>query len=221
MTGHFKDDVLDHLARRANVAQFVSFGPDLVQRHAWIRGRPPGTASARVEEAVAALLAASPEALGQRPQLGAGEPEEPLLPLWLDGPGEILAELRRLAGEGLYTILNETVDVQDGGVSGVAFGDALELAPGDTPRCVEKPDAAGFPRDLGLRVLETVYGFRPALLPKTEPRVEFSLHPLRRGYRGEHTILWEIESRGRRRRRRGSPGPTASAATWGTRPSAC
>ena len=54
-----------------------------------------------------------------------------------------------MAAEGLYTILNETVDVQDGGVSGVAFGDTLEFAPGDTPRCVEKPDAAGFPRDLG------------------------------------------------------------------------
>ena len=109
---------------------------------------------------------------------------------------EILAELRRLSGEGLYTILNETVDVQDGGVSGVAFGDALEFAPGDTPRCVEKPETAGLPRDLGVRLLETVYGFRPNLPAKTVQRVEFSLHPIRRGYRGEHTILWEVEEPG-------------------------
>jgi hypothetical protein len=31
------------------------------------------------------------------------------------------------------------VDIEDGGVSGVAYGDMLEFAPGDTPRYVEKP----------------------------------------------------------------------------------
>jgi hypothetical protein len=32
------DDILDRLARQGNVAQFVSFGPDLGVRHVWIRG---------------------------------------------------------------------------------------------------------------------------------------------------------------------------------------
>ncbi len=209
MSGHFKDDVLDHLARRANVAQFVSFGPDLVQRHAWIRGVQPGHRFGSREEAVAAMLAASPEG---SVNVRSWEPENPKSRSFLYGctdPGEILSGLDGLAAQGLYTILNETVDVLDGGVSGVAFGDALELAPGDTPRCVEKPDAAGFPRDLGLRVLETVYGFRPALLAKTETRVEFSLHPIRRGYRREHTILWEIEEPG--------PPPSAPRIAWPNR----
>ncbi len=100
MTGHFKDDVLDRLARRANVAQFVSFGPDLVQRHAWVRGRPPGHRFGSVEEAVAALLAASPEA---SVNLRSWEPESPKSRSFLYGrtdPGEILADLRRLTGEG-------------------------------------------------------------------------------------------------------------------------
>jgi hypothetical protein len=209
VSGHFKDDVLNDLARRANVAQFVSFGPDLVQRHAWIRGFQPGHRFDSLDEAVAAILAASPEG---SVNVRSWEPESPKNRSFLYGrrhAGEIRDELRRLAAEGLYTILNETVDVEDGGVSGVAFGDTLEFAPGDTPRCVEKPDAAAFPRDFGLRLLETVYGFRPALPAKTEPRVEFSLHPMRRGYRREHTILWEMEAPG--------PAPSAPRVSWPNR----
>ena len=61
MAGHFKDDILDKLARQGNVAQFVSFGPDLAQRHAWIRGFQPGHRFGSLAEAVATLLAASPE----------------------------------------------------------------------------------------------------------------------------------------------------------------
>lgn len=196
MTGHIKDEILDRLARQANVAQFVSFGPDLVQRHAWIRGLPPNHRFDSLETAVEALLAASPEgALNVR----SWQPENPKGREFLYGrreAGEVLAEIRRLAGQGLFTILNETVDVGDGGVSGVAFGGTLEFAPGDTPRCVEKPGTAALPRALGRRVLETVYGFPLTLPEKPGLRVEFSLHPLRRGYRHEHVIVWEIEQPG-------------------------
>ncbi|MFY9820923.1 MAG: hypothetical protein WAM82_06040 [Thermoanaerobaculia bacterium] len=198
MAGHFKDDILDKLARQGNVAQFVSFGPDLGVRHAWIRGRSPGERFASLEEAVAALLAASPE---RSVNIRSWQPDNPKSRSFLYGrkePEEILGELRRLAGDGLYTIVNETIDVEDGGVSGVAFGDLLEFAPGDTPRCVEKPGACALPRDLGMRVLETVYGFQPALPERREVRVEWTLHPLRRGYRREHTTLWETETRSRR-----------------------
>jgi hypothetical protein len=107
--------------------------------------------------------------------------------------GAIVGAVRRLGAQGLYTIANETIDVGDGGVSGVAYGGVLEFAPADTPRCVEKPGIASFSRDLGLRVLETVYGFPPALDQADEVRVEFSIHPLKRGVRHDHTILWEEE----------------------------
>ena len=59
--GHYKDTILDDLARRANVAQFVSFGPDLVQRYAWVRGFPPNHRFASAQEAVPTLLETSPE----------------------------------------------------------------------------------------------------------------------------------------------------------------
>ena len=206
---HQKDVILDRLARRANVAQFVSFGPDGVQRHAWLRGREPNLPFASLEEAVAALLTASPE---RSVNVRSYEPASPKAREFLYGrtnAEEVAAAVRRLAAEGLFTIVNETVDIEDGGVSGVAFGDILEFAPGDTPRCVEKPGTAALPRRLGLRLLETVYGFAPALHEKPELRVEFSLHPLRRGVRHEHTILWETEKPG--------PPPSAPEIAWPNR----
>jgi hypothetical protein len=194
--GRYKDATLDRLAVEANVAQFVSFGPDLAQRFAWVEGYPPNHRFGAPREAVAAILAASPEG---KVNIRSYEPANPKSREFLYGKSgveEVLGEIGRLAGSGLYTLVNETIDVGDGGVSGVAFGEALELAPGDTPRCVEKPGTAALPRGMGLDLLETVYHFRPELPPRPELRVEFSLHPLRRGYRRRHTVLWETEQPG-------------------------
>jgi hypothetical protein len=201
MPGHHKDAILDALARRANVAQFVSFGPDLCQRFAWIRGREPNLPFPSLEAAVEALLAASPEGrVNVRSYVPESPKGHPLL-YALTRAGEVVDGLRRLAAEGLFTIVNETIDVQDGGVSGVAFGEVVEFAPGGTPRIVEEPDAACLPRELGLRLLRTVYGFNPSLPGPRGARVEFSLHPLRRGVRQERAVIWEIEE----------PGPAPAA----------
>ncbi len=194
--GHRKDEILDALARGANVAQFVSFGPDFAQSHSRVRGFLPDHRFASPEEAVAVLLDRTPE---RSVNIRSFNPDSPKSREFLYGrteAAEVLGELSRLASEGLWTIVNETIDVNDGGVSGVAFGDLLEFAPGDTPRCVEKPGTAALPRELGLRLLETVYGFLPSLPPRPELRVEFTVHPQRRGYRHEHTVLWEIEEPG-------------------------
>src|SRR4051794_11937170 len=104
MAGHFKDDILDKLARQGNVAQFISFGPDLAQRHAWIRGLQPGHRFDSLEEAVAALLGASPE---ESVNIRSWQPDNPKSRSFLYGrreAEEIVGEVRRLAGEGLYTI---------------------------------------------------------------------------------------------------------------------
>lgn len=195
-SGHRKDEILDALALVANVAQFVSFGPDLAQSHSRIRGFPPDHRFASPDEAVAVLLDRTPE---RSVNIRSFDPDSPKSREFLYGrtdAAEVLRELSRLAAAGLWTIVNETIDIHDGGVSGVAFGDLLEFAPGDTPRCVEKPGTAALPRELGLRLLETVYGFRPSLPEKPELRVELTIHPLRRGYRHEHTVLWEVEEPG-------------------------
>src|SRR5262249_7921186 len=60
---HFKDAVLDRLAESANVAQFVSFDPNLNQRHSRVNGFPPNHRFEDASEAVHSLMAASPEGL--------------------------------------------------------------------------------------------------------------------------------------------------------------
>jgi hypothetical protein len=190
-----KDEVLDYLADQANVAQFVSFPPnsDVVQRFCHIRGHAPNHRFESGRAAVAALLQSCPDgAVNVRSY----RPEQPKGGEFLYGLTDVdvvVAHLRRLALAGSHTIVNETVDVMDGGVSGVVVGGLIEFAPQDTPRCVEKPGTCLFPREVGAEVLTRVYGFHPDLDFSPELRVEFSIHPLRRGVRHSHTIIWEIE----------------------------
>jgi hypothetical protein len=191
----FKDQVLDDLAEAANVAQFVSFGPDvtLPQRFSRVHGYPANHRFPSPEKAIEALLERS---VGASVNVRSFHPTSPKGRSFIYGlrrREEVMDTLRGLAGDRLYTIVNETIDVHDGGVSGVVLGDVVEFAPDDTPRCVEAPGTAALERRAGLRLLETVYGFRPALNFDDQQRVEFSLHPLRVGVRHEHTIIWEIE----------------------------
>ncbi|HKB67182.1 MAG TPA: hypothetical protein VKC61_15110 [Pyrinomonadaceae bacterium] len=190
-----KDSVLDRLAEVANVAQFVSFGPDLKQRHARVREYEVDHAFESVEAAAASLLSGAGSV-----NVRSFEPDNAKSREFIYGLTTrqmVACEVRRLASLGLYTIINETIDINDGGVSGVALGNLLEFAPGDTPRCVEKPGTISLPRDLALAVLEKVYGFSPDISRyPTNQRVEFSLHPIRRGVRHDHTIVWELEEVG-------------------------
>lgn len=92
-----------------------------------------------------------------------------------------------------YSIINETIDVKDGGVSGVVLGNIIEFAPNDTPKCVDKPNVCFLEKNMGIHILKTVYGFSPKLNFEDKYRVEFSLHPKREGICKEHTIIWEYE----------------------------
>lgn len=73
------------------------------------------------------------------------------------------------------------------------MNDIIEFSPNDTPKCVEKPGICSLPRSIGIRILQTVYGFVPNLNFKDDLRVEFSIHPKRRGFQKSHTIIWEVE----------------------------
>jgi hypothetical protein len=192
---HYKDAVLDKLAEIGNVAQFVSFGPggDPPQRYSRVHGMNPNSRFDSLASAIGALLAASPEHSVNVRSFDPNQPKAHEFLYGLRSTDEVLGAVRRLASSGLHTIVNETIDVNDGGVSGVAFGDIIEFAPGDTPRAVEKPGTVAFAREPGLRLLELVYGFQPKLDYPAEARVEFSLHPIRRGVRKDHTIVWELE----------------------------
>ena len=190
-----KDSVLDCLAEVANVAQFVSFGPDSKQRHARVREYEVGHPFGSVEAAAAALLSSAGSV-----NVRSFEPDNAKSREFIYGltdKQKVACEVKRLASLGLYTIINETIDVNDGGVSGVALGNLIEFAPGDTPRCVEKPGTISLPRDLALALLGKIYGFAPDISRySTSERVEFSVHPIRRGVRHGHTIVWELEEVG-------------------------
>jgi hypothetical protein len=190
-----KDETLSRLATGANVAQFVSFGPgaDLPQRHSRLRGHRPDHRFATAADAVAALLALAPGGSVNVRSFRAGAPRGGPFSYGLTHGGDVLAVLRARALDGLHTIANETVDVDDGGVSGVAMGGLVEFAPGDTPRSVERPGTVALGHADAVALLRTVYGFPPDLEGRLDQRVEFSLHPLAAGVRQTHTILWEAE----------------------------
>lgn len=193
---HFKDAILDRVSGVANIAQFVSFGPDLQQRFSRVRSFAANFVFQDLRAASEALLNSAPDHSVNVRSFKPDNPKSREFVYGLTNTADAEAVVRRLAASGLHTIVNETIDVHDGGVSGVALGDLIEIAPEDTPRCVEKEGTASFSRELGLQVLERVYQFKPALDFGLDQRVEFSLHPLRRGFRHDHTIVWEIEDVG-------------------------
>jgi hypothetical protein len=192
----YKDAVLNELGNMANVAQFISFGPNLEQRYARLRGHSVNFKFGQIEIAISELLKVAPENSVNVRSFMPEDPKSREFVYGLNTTGAVTATVQRLASEGLYTIVNETVDVNDGGVSGVVLGNVMEFAPGDTPRCVEKPGTVSLPLGLGSQLLELIYGFQPTLNYESNMRVEFSIHPLRRGFRYDHTIVWEIEDVG-------------------------
>jgi hypothetical protein len=191
-----KDRSLDELARVGNVAQFVSFAPENgrpVQQYSRVVGFEPNHVFSTAREAMTSLLAASPD---QTINIRSYEPASPRSREFHYGIGDAesaLALAERLSLHGMFVIANETVDVSDGGVSGVAQGGVIEFAPDDTPRCVEKEGAASLPVSWGLNLLKTVYGFEPDLVDAGRGRLEFSIHPKPRGWRQTHTLMWEYE----------------------------
>ena len=130
-SGHLKDSILNELAKRVNVAQFVSFDSDLTQRFAWIRGHDPNRAFDQPLTAIAMLLKTSDGAQVNVRSFDPRDPKSKDFVYGLISADEALVTVKRLAAKGLHTIVNETIDIHDGGVSGVAFGNLVEFAPED------------------------------------------------------------------------------------------
>lgn len=189
-----KDERLAELSEQHNVAQFVSFSPGLTPRvrHSRIRGQRFASGSVDIRPPIETLLSGisgSVNVRSFRPEREKGNPFK----YGIVKVDEAVSLVRTHAADGYFTIVNETIDTADGGVSGVVLGGIMEFVPLDTPRGVEKPGAASLPFDLGMRLLHTVYGFRPDISAEVRERLEFSIHPIRVGYKHTHTLLWEVE----------------------------
>jgi hypothetical protein len=193
-----KDQSLDALARVGNVAQFVSFSPSAdgrpEQQYSRIASHEPNHLFKTPIAAIESLLLHSAE---QSINLRSFTPEIPQSRDFYYGirsADEAHTIASKLSAEGLFIIANETVDVMDGGVSGVLQGGVMEFSPDDTPRCVEKPSVASLPLDWGISVIQRVYGFEPEIVDVIKGRLEFSIHPKPRGWKQSHTLMWEYES---------------------------
>jgi hypothetical protein len=190
-----KDASLDRLAELINVAQFVSYEPRRgkpKQAFSRVLGEAPNKVFSGIRETTEKLLARSADS---SVNVRSFTPESPLSREFIYGltsVDDVTNAVLRLTREGLHTIINETVDINDGGVSGVILGNLIEFAPDDTPRAVEKPGTASLPLGWGSRLLATVYGFEPDLAVPENTRLEFSIHPKPRGWRSTHTLGWEI-----------------------------
>jgi hypothetical protein len=194
----YKDQVLDSLAAYANVAQFVSFSPNLEIRYARIKGFEPNHRFGSAEEAIAAILARSPERSvnirtfdPQRPQ---GNPfiEE------LETVPDVLALLQiHCKQNGLYAIVNERMDPRDGGVSGVCAGKYIAFAPDATPRVIDDHRIAKaiLPKELGIAMLSLIYGPVDELAHFEGQRIEFSVHPIARGWKPSQVTIWQAQFR--------------------------
>lgn len=191
-----KDKALDHLAERINVAQFISYAPlasGLEQQYCRVAGEAPNTKFQSLRSGLELLLARSPDGMIN---LRSFKPDDPQSKEFIYGLTDLdVAEQHalRLGREGLHVIANETVDIHDGGVSGVLMHGVNEFAPDDTPRCVEKPGIASLPSELARRLLNTVYSVPIDLAAPLDSRLEYSVHPVRRGWRQTHTLGWEFD----------------------------
>jgi hypothetical protein len=193
-----KDKSLDELARVGNVAQFISYSPrssgEPLQEFSRVAGFHTNHTFISLAEGLRTLLARCPEGTINLRSFTPDSPRSRDFHYGLSSLPQIEGLVRDMSAQGLFVIANETVDVSDGGVSGVIQGGVIEFASDDTPRCVEKGGTASLPLDWGLSLLEAVYGFPVATVDAGRGRLEFSIHPKPRGWRGGHTLMWEYEA---------------------------
>jgi len=187
----YKDDALVALAEHGNVAQFASYSPrDLSLRHCRLTNN---IIPATPEDAILHILHTSPDHSVNIRSFDPLGPRSRDFIYGLTSLNDAQLALRRTAEKGLYTIVNETVDVSDGGVSGVYEGGIVEFASGDTPRCVEGSDVAALPYAMSQQLFHLVYGVVFDLPSLHGKRIEFSVHPQRRGVLRQQIVLWELE----------------------------
>src|SRR5260370_11193683 len=108
-----KDSVLNRIADSANIAQFVSFDPKRQQRHSRIRGCKIDHTFGSITEAAAALLNVSGSVNVRSFEPNSAKSRDFIY--GLKTSDDVSSVVSTLSATGLYTIINETIDVQDGG----------------------------------------------------------------------------------------------------------
>ena len=200
-----KDSVLMVRATSGmNIAQFVSFNPitdelpTLTSRFSAIAGK---LSSAKMDprETIQQVLDNSGDGtVNIRSFTNKQHQGNPFI-VGLKDVDDVVARVEDLARKCYTTIVHETIDVNDGGLNCVYAHGHVECLTGATPRGVEncEENVAVFGYSDFIAFVHTVYG--PSYLPEriaaflgaVDKRVEFSIHPKRRGVRHSHLIIWE------------------------------
>jgi hypothetical protein len=189
-----KDETLDRLADGFNVAQFVSFAPGSegpMLQFSRMAGLEANAGFSSVTEAVEALFARSAEGTVNVRSFSAHQMQSREFIYGIETVEKAVDAVQRFSREGAFSIVNETIDVSDGGVSGVVIGDVVEFRPDTTPRGVEQPGFATLPREWAVRLFKTVYGADVDFAKANAGRLEFSVHPRPRGWKQDNVVFWE------------------------------
>jgi hypothetical protein len=197
----FKDEIMSELAKRGvNIASFVSFGPKEGQRFSRVRGIDPEIVFPDCRAAVRAMyMSRHINMVNVRtflPDKPDGNPFFLGIKHGFKNADTAAACMESHLRQGYYVIVNENIDPNDGGFSGVAMGDCVEFAACDIPRCVDKEEevpCAALSRSLTRRLVRKVYGYNLVFPFPTTWRVEFSVHPGPVGYFGEKMTVWQAE----------------------------
>jgi hypothetical protein len=213
-----KDQKLDEFAQRGvNIAQFVSYGPDGKKRYSRIRGTYPEGRFDSVEQALQAILHTGAPYVNIRsftPTTPDGNPFFMGRRAQWASLTDAADVVRSLIRRGLYVIVNEDIDINDGGFSGVVMGEIAEFAPQDTPRCVDRkgePRCAVMNRGLMEKLVLAVYGRRIGFPYSRNHRIEFSVHPGPVGYLRGPLLMWQEEAIER------GTGPSGVTPRWPNR----
>lgn len=186
-----KDYMLSELSKNYNIAQFVSFAPESGVRYCHVKGDPEVFYDA---DPIFALLESSKSGMVNirtfKEENSQGNP----FIYGLTNPITILSHIKHLNRDGYYVIVNETIPLDDGGVSGVYHRGCIEFAPGVSPRFIENSDevVASYYSGAALRILDTVYNTKIDRDIFFDKRVEFSVHPEKVGLKDENWIIWEV-----------------------------
>jgi len=189
-----KDDRLDWLAQnKCTIAQFFSLAPNCSRRHSRIRGYPTEYKWSSIKESIEAIFRTQRTPSVNIRTFRINEPDGNPFIYGLKTVEEVETKIRELSAQGYYLIINETIDKDDGGFSGVLFGDVMEVSPFAIPRCVEEDGVMALPREIGLALIQTVYGIDLEIPFDDSHRVEFSVHPTRVGWLGKRQTIWQVD----------------------------
>ncbi len=89
-------------------------------------------------------------------------------------------------------IINELIDIYDGGFSGVIFNGLIEFSHNNTPRCVDKGTFCSMPLRTGLDLMTKILDRDSRMTFERNNRIEFSFHPREEGILLHNFVIWDL-----------------------------